>query len=239
MRGSLFNRKAEKPYVLLCTQIKSDLSHIIQEFTEKHGVPSAVDYGSSVWEFQHFKLKLLSSPDMMSGLDFFTVYFSGDWKSRPDAAAIQSHLNYGRLNNRYLNLKDFMSKAYKGAGKRNKFNARKAERPGGLKFDSGAEAQLFDLLQLMEKSGEITDIETQPSVKLTAALIGYKPDFKIFDVKRGCHIWLEMKSKATETEAWNLRRRLWGHYGPGPLQVWYCGKDGPYFVREINPHEGE
>ena len=36
--------------------------------------------------------------------------------------------------------------------------------------------------------------------------------------KNGTVEWVEAKGKALPT--WNIKKRLWKHYGPGPLQVW-------------------
>lgn len=96
---------------------------------------------------------------------------------------------------------------------RNKFGAK---RTNG--FSSKLESAVFDFLTLLERSGEINNIEKQPQVHLTRASIGYKPDFKYFDIKRGTTVWVE--AKGLEVGEWRIKKKLWRSYGPGPLLVY-------------------
>lgn len=88
----------------------------------------------------------------------------------------------------------------------------------GYSFASRSEGELFDLLKLMEKSGEIKNIQVQASVRLTKAAIVYIADFKYFNIKDGTDEWAEFKG--LETDVWRIKRRLWKCYGPGRLLVY-------------------
>lgn len=99
------------------------------------------------------------------------------------------------------------------ARRQNKFGA---QRTNG--FSSKLESAVFDLLTILEGAGEIRNIEKQPQVFLTRANIGYKPDFKYFDIKRGIVVWVE--AKGLEVGEWRLKKKLWRFYGPGPLLIY-------------------
>lgn len=83
-------------------------------------------------------------------------------------------------------------------------------------FASKLEAALYQHLFLLEKAGEIFEIQTQDHVYLTDARILYIPDFK-FKNKDGIEEWAE--AKGYETDVWRIKRRLWSYYGPGRLTV--------------------
>lgn len=103
-----------------------------------------------------------------------------------------------------------------GWGKKPKYGAKRVSH-AGYSFHSKGEAGLFDLLKLMEKAGELSDIKTQDVVYLTEARIMYKPDFRVL-TKAGETEWHEYKG--FETPEWRIKRRLWIAYGPGKLHVW-------------------
>ena len=99
---------------------------------------------------------------------------------------------------------------------RNKFGAVRAK--SNLidrTFDSKAEMRRANMLRLLEMAGEITDLEFQPQTYLSAAQIGYKPDFRY--VEGGVTIYEEVKG--FETEGYLIRFKLWAHYGPAQLRV--------------------
>lgn len=100
----------------------------------------------------------------------------------------------------------------------------------GISFASKAEAALYQVLKLRESQGEIEDIKCQVQVYLTEAKILYKPDFSY--TKNGKTIWAEFKG--FETAVWRIKRRLWKHYGPGPLEV-YKGSSKNVFLFETIP----
>lgn len=85
-------------------------------------------------------------------------------------------------------------------------------------FASKFEAALYQWLKLRELNGEIRDVKCQETIYLTNARIIYKPDFSYVDIKSDKKIWAE--SKGFETSDWRIKRRLWEHYGPGPLEIY-------------------
>lgn len=101
--------------------------------------------------------------------------------------------------------------------KKHKYNAVRTKH-AGYSFASKAESTLFDYLKVLERCGEIKNIQCQDHVKLTKAEILLIPDFKFFDVKSEKTVWAEMKG--FETPEWRIKRRLWKFYGPGELQVY-------------------
>lgn len=115
-----------------------------------------------------------------------------------------------------------------------KYGARKVE-IDGLKFDSTAEGEYYQELKLLQRAGEIKLIETQPKVYLTAARILYKPDFLI--EHEGDHVWIDVKG--FQTRDFNLKLRLWNHYGPGELWIVKKGRYGFHKDFKIVPGKGK
>jgi hypothetical protein len=89
----------------------------------------------------------------------------------------------------------------------------------GRNFGSKFEAAIYQMLKLREKAGEIRDIETQVSVRLTKAPLHYIADFKFFDLVLNEPVWAE--AKGFETPVWRIKLCLWKHgYGPGRLEIY-------------------
>lgn len=110
-----------------------------------------------------------------------------------------------------------------------KYGAKKVTAHAGYSFGSKLEAAVFDILNLLKSSGEIQEIQVQPSVYLTAANILFKPDFKC--VKHdGSYFFVEAKGLVTPVYA--IKRRLWPHYGDGDLYV-YMGHYAKPFLKEV------
>ena len=95
----------------------------------------------------------------------------------------------------------------------NKYNAKKAT-VDGQRFDSSHEAKVWQELKCEETAGQITDLRRQRVFPLIVigkdrlpTLIGrYTPDFVYF---RGGRLEVvDAKSRATKTEAYQLRRKL-------------------------------
>lgn len=97
--------------------------------------------------------------------------------------------------------------------KRHKYGA---QRTGN--FSSKLESAVHDILVLRERAGEITDIKCQVQVELSAAKIIYKPDFSYVDIQTGVTRYAE--AKGFVTPEFNLKKRLWKAYGPGPLEIY-------------------
>jgi len=99
---------------------------------------------------------------------------------------------------------------------------------GGRSFASKLEKDLYDFLRIRELGGEIRDLKCQTQVHLTNARIIYKPDYAYFNLLKNREEWAE--AKGFETPEWRIKRRLWMHYGPGPLLVYK--KSGTLFLAE-------
>lgn len=113
------------------------------------------------------------------------------------------------------------AEALKGERRSNKFGNRKTAVDGVL-FDSAKEARRYQELRILERAGEISNLERQPKFKLA---IGDRPilirsdrypngrqasvkfDFAYFD---GTHRVIEdvKGGKATRTEAYALRKAV-------------------------------
>ena len=125
----------------------------------------------------------------------------------------------------------------------NKFRAKKTQlTPGGRWYDSKLEADYRRQLELMQRAGAIKDLIDQPQVYLTAAQVGYRPDFAYTDVSTGEKIFVECKG--FETEGYRLKLKLWRVYGPGKLLiVKRRGKGAPevmdIIIADTNKQEGK
>lgn len=92
----------------------------------------------------------------------------------------------------------------------NKFNA-KSIIVDGHRFDSKAEANRFQELRILERIGEIRALTAHPKYPLTADgehVCSYTLDSSYFDVKLGKHVVEDVKSKATKTDTYKIKRRL-------------------------------
>lgn len=87
----------------------------------------------------------------------------------------------------------------------------------GIKFDSKKEANRYLELKLLEKQGLIkyidrqTRFELQPSYKKngkTIRPIYYVADFTYIDVKTGKTIIEDVKSEATKTQVYKLKKKI-------------------------------
>jgi len=116
-----------------------------------------------------------------------------------------------------------------GGGRiRGKFGAKRTE-VHGRSFASKLEAAVYMILLLREKAGEISDIECQVQVALSAAGIIYKPDFR-FETPAG-PVFAE--AKGFDTPEWRLKLRLWKAYGPAPLEIWRGSATKPVLTETV------
>lgn len=84
----------------------------------------------------------------------------------------------------------------KTKGKRNKFNAIRCEHDG-IKFDSKAEMYRYFDLDILQRSGQISNLELQPVYQLPGG-ITYKADFRY--IEDGTTVVEDVKGgKATQT----------------------------------------
>jgi hypothetical protein len=112
---------------------------------------------------------------------------------------------------------------------RNKYYAQK-KTADGYKFDSLKEERRYQQLKLLERAGEISNLEVHPVFKFSVGgrpvLIKsdgypngrqakYSGDFGYFDTRKGVRIVEDVKSSATKTEAYKLRRAFVEALFPG------------------------
>jgi hypothetical protein len=83
---------------------------------------------------------------------------------------------------------------------------------------SKLEAAVCQLIHFREKAGELKLLQVQDHIALSAAKIGYIPDFKCEDALTKSPFWLEAKGFANDR--WPILKKLWKAYGPGKLEVW-------------------
>lgn len=98
--------------------------------------------------------------------------------------------------------------------RKNKYGAKRTI-AHGISFDSKAEADRYCELRLLERSGEITNLELQPKYPLVVEGVDcgfYLGDFQYFsrgtNTKRGEHVVEDVKSKATKTRLYQLKKKL-------------------------------
>ena len=103
---------------------------------------------------------------------------------------------------------------------RNKYsNNRKARDFSGRTFDSNLERGVFAHLLLLERAGEIRELQHHGfTVYLTEAEIGYRADYRWINAKTDLMEYGE--AKGFETYDWQIKVKLWAKYGPGPLTIW-------------------
>lgn len=98
--------------------------------------------------------------------------------------------------------------------RKNKYGAKRTI-AHGITFDSKAEADRYCELRLLERAGEITNLELQPRYPLIVEGVNcgeYRGDFIYFtrptNSKRGEHILEDVKSKVTKTKLYQLKKKL-------------------------------
>ena len=97
---------------------------------------------------------------------------------------------------------------------------------------SGAERQRAAQLEALAESGAITNLVHHPKVELSAAKIDWVLDFSYTD-ERGVDTYEDCKgSRGIESEALNIKRKLWAAYGPAPLRITHQRRDGQFIVRK-------
>ena len=113
----------------------------------------------------------------------------------------------------------------------NKYGAKRT-----MGYDSKVEADRGAQLDLLQRAGEITDLQRQQCVQLSEAQVHWRLDFCY--VEDGATIYEEVKG--IETEAYRLKRALWRVYGPATLRVMKRGNGGRIVMtEEIKPTGGE
>lgn len=98
--------------------------------------------------------------------------------------------------------------------RRSKFGARRTT-VGARTFDSKGEAYRAGQLALLERAGEIANLQHQVTFRLSAAEITYRADFTYQE--RGRMVAEDFKG--VETERFRMIKKLWAHYGPCLLRI--------------------
>lgn len=91
----------------------------------------------------------------------------------------------------------------------------------GIKFHSKKEANRYMELKLLQKAGKIKDIELQPKIPLlvNGKSIGYYiGDFRYYDNAKHRLILEDVKSPATKTPIYNLKKKILETYNP-PIEI--------------------
>jgi len=116
---------------------------------------------------------------------------------------------------------------------KNKYHAIKTT-VDGIVFASAKESRRYQELKLLERAGEITGLELQPKFKFSVdgrpVLIrserypngrqaSFRADFAYFDRKTQKRVVEDVKSRATATEAYKIRRALVEAMFPGTIIV--------------------
>ena len=115
----------------------------------------------------------------------------------------------------------------KGSGK---YKARRVTTADGASFPSQVEANRWGQLQQLQAAGHLSELSRQPKVLLTRANIVYHPDFKYLEAGR----WIYEETKGFETYDYQIKKKLWAVYGPGPLRIMKAVKgQGIRMVEEI------
>lgn len=115
-----------------------------------------------------------------------------------------------------LTAKQYLEQAAKP--KRNKYGAKRTV-VDGILFDSKAEASRYIYLREREARGEISHLELQPSFKLcgrdgtplrydSGRQAVYRADFAYFEPSKNKRVVEDVKSKATKTQVYKLKKAL-------------------------------
>ena len=81
----------------------------------------------------------------------------------------------------------------------------------GIKFDSKKEATRYIELKLMQEHSLISNMERQPVFDIVInqkKIATYKADFRYFDISKQMWIIEDVKSKATKTPVYRLKKKI-------------------------------
>ncbi len=113
----------------------------------------------------------------------------------------------------------------------------------GISFPSRTEAELYSYLRLLEKAGQIYNLEMQCKVEPEVcnacgvrAAPSVKVDFKFMEVGNGkagnVPVWAE--AKGISTDRWSAFLNWWRHSGPGVLRIYNFNKRLK-LIEEVRP----
>ena len=86
----------------------------------------------------------------------------------------------------------------------------------GITFDSRKEASRWQELKLLERAGEITGLNRQLKIELIPKTVLYKAvyyvaDFVYFDVRKGKHVYEDVKGVRTKEYIIKKKLLFWRH----------------------------
>ena len=116
---------------------------------------------------------------------------------------------------------------------RNKYGAKKAKGfTTGRMYDSTAERDRAEILNLLQVAGEISDLKEQTVIELMTG-VKYRPDFDYEE--NGRRVYEDVKG--VMTERFRIICAIWRHHGPGPLRITKRDGRGGRFkiVKTVNP----
>ena len=126
--------------------------------------------------------------------------------------------------------------------KGNKYHAKKSDdnffpELAARSFQSKLERDRARELCLLQKAGEIRNLQFQPRVFLTRAEVSYHPDFCYEEKRPDVNCKTTGRTGHEETKCvsgypWLTNRKLWRVYGPSLLRVTVRGSKGGIKVRE-------
>lgn len=110
----------------------------------------------------------------------------------------------------------------------------------GYSFASKLEAAVYGLLKLRMYAGEIATIQVQDHVRVCGPQghedcprkIDYVADFKCTRVDGTT---FHAEAKGYPSDVWALKKALYRHYGPDPLEVYEGKWHRPVLTETINP----
>lgn len=104
-------------------------------------------------------------------------------------------------------------------------------------FASKLEAEVYKILKMRERAGEISDIKKQQRVDLTCG-ISWRVDFSFFDKATKKRTYAEAKGMAGER--YRLCRKLWkGGHGPGKLEIWKGSYKSPKLAEIVHSNPSQ
>jgi len=105
-----------------------------------------------------------------------------------------------------ISLKEYL----KAVGPKHKFFANRTE-VDGIWFDSKRESEQYRELKILERCGEITNLTLQPEFPIVVnntKICTYRADFSFFQIRTGEAVVMDVKSKATKTPVYELKKKL-------------------------------
>lgn len=93
---------------------------------------------------------------------------------------------------------------------KHKFFAKRTEVDGQF-FDSKREAETYREFKILERCGHIRNLTLQPEFPIVVngiKVCTYRADFSFFDLRKGETTVVDVKSKATKTPLYELKRKL-------------------------------